>query len=101
VGQARLRGTKDERTAARVEAVERARAERKAERDRIDRERNEKAAAVWATLTPEQREARLQKATQEVSQHAQLCDTFGSGVGSMLFDILDSAKNGRRPRNRR
>jgi hypothetical protein len=97
MGQANLRGTREERVAtavAREEAIRQARAEARRKRE----EAQERARAErWAKMTPEEREATVERAKREAENRSYLVGTFapymGSDTANVFYDVISSPKN--------
>lgn len=62
MGEARRRGTKEERASAAIAERHRVDAERQRQRDEAERIQQERAAERWRAMTPEQRETQLEQA---------------------------------------
>lgn len=87
MGQAKLRGSKEERVALAVSKKEEERAKRHRERQKRDQEREERIAQEWAKLSPEQREKRLRTAEQEVA----IFNSADGFIGSIV-EMIDHLK---------
>jgi hypothetical protein len=96
-GEAKRRGTRDERVAAAIARNEAARIAYEAERDRLEAIRNEKVAAEWAKRSPEERQRLLDRAKDDVSNFVLLEETVGSDMAHLITNIMSDA-NGIRPR---
>lgn len=87
MGQARLRGTKEERTTRAIALVEQAReARRVANRDRILKLERARAAR-WAAMSEEQKAAALERAKQDVETYSELQNNFGPVVADFLMGV--------------
>lgn len=87
MGQARLRGTKEERTAVAVAKVQAERAERQRKRDEAERAENERIAAIWREMTPEQREQALKRAKQDAENLSYLSGVFGPTLARVITSM--------------
>lgn len=81
MGQAKLRGNRDQRVADARAAAERA-----------EREREEMIAKRWREMTPEQREARLNKAKGEARLYGSLVGTLGHDTAMALSGLYASSR---------
>lgn len=72
MGQAKLRGTFEERKAAAIALAE----ERRKQREYIEMERERKIAEEWAKLPKEEQERRLERAKAEAIMLAELSKAF-------------------------
>ena len=95
MGEASRRGTRDERVAAAVKLREEAQAAREQERDRKDREQQDRAMAVWATLSPEEKATRLEKAKLEAESFGYLAREFGWDTAHLMTNVLSDARERR------
>jgi acyl-CoA reductase-like NAD-dependent aldehyde dehydrogenase len=92
MGQARLRGTKEERDAEAVERIHITRQVREAERDRKEAEQEAVRSAKWKAMTPEQREAALKRAGAEMAMHSDLADMIGMDAASVMMAVFSRKK---------
>lgn len=83
MGQAKLRGTRDERVAVARAAITVA----EAIRDEADRKREQARAAKWAAMTPEQKAAALEKAKREAEAYGFLSAEFGHDAARLLLTM--------------
>lgn len=83
MGQAKLRGTKDERVAA-AEAVE---AERQTKRDEAERIEQRRIMERWSKMTAPQKAAALERAKHEVQAQSELTAIFGSETAQALTTL--------------
>ena len=84
MGQARLRGTRDERVNAMLE-VQR---EAQEQRDRDEMDELQATSRRWAAMTQEQRDAALEKAKAEARNYGQLQEIFGHDVAFALSGVM-------------
>lgn len=89
MGQARLRGTQEQRQEAALEAQR----ERQAERDRKEMERNLELSRQWAALSPDERKKRINAAIKDAENYGYLAGVLGHDVASAIMAI-DSKKRG-------
>ena len=84
MGQAKLKGTRDERVAAAV-AIQ-----RKAQEARDAAEMDELVARSkkWALMSQAERDAALERAKREASNYGQLQEMFGHDVAGALAGIM-------------
>lgn len=80
MGQARLRGTKEEREAAAlsIKAAERA------ERQRKEQERERLRAERWAAMSKEERNAAFKRAQEEAAAYGGLASIMGHDAAMFL-----------------
>ena len=83
MGQARQRGTKDERVYRATTVSE----ERRRKAERAEMEHNLEVARQWAAKTPEEREAALEAAKREAENYGYLSSVFGHDAALMLSMI--------------
>ena len=84
MGQARLRGTKDQRVDAAVKIVE----ARKLAADHAEMAKLREEARKWAEMTPEQQNSALERAKAEARNYGQLMDIFGPDVAAALARVM-------------
>lgn len=84
MGQAKLRGTREQRMADALEGQRLHAAKREAE----DQARQRKIAAAWAKLTPEEKEARLEKAKQEIAMLGVWDELVGPELAAAAMQIF-------------
>jgi hypothetical protein len=92
MGQARLRGTLEQRQAE-AQAVIKA---QKDERDRQERARDEAIMEKWRAMTPEQREEALERAKDEARNYGELRGMFGHDAALMLSMLSGTRKAGKK-----
>ena len=77
MGQAKLRGSKEERVREAQEATQAA-----------EQQREQAKAARWAAMTPAQRDAALARAKREARNYGQLQEIFGHDVAMALSPLM-------------
>lgn len=87
MGQARLRGTTEERQAEAEAAVLAERNRKAAERDLREQERERIRAAKWAAMTQPERDAAMKNAMREAECYGYLSGQLGYGVAGMLMEM--------------
>lgn len=92
MGQARLRGTFDQRQAEALAVIK----ARKDERDRQERERDEAIMEKWKAMTPEQQAEALERAKEEARNYGELRGMFGHDAALML-SMLSATKKAKKP----
>lgn len=80
MGQARLRGTKEEREAAALAVM----AEARAARERREQERERQRAEKWAAMSKEERDAAWKKAQEEAAAYGQIASIMGHDAAMLL-----------------
>lgn len=84
MGQARLRGTKDERVAAAEAGIRLA----QARRDAAEMEREQEKARQWAAMSQEQKDAALERAKRHARNYGELQEMFGPDIASALAGMM-------------
>lgn len=80
MGQAKLRGTPEQRQAEALEVIRRD----QAERDRAEMEEAREVARQWAAMSPEERERRMEAAKAEARTYGELAGIFGHDAAMAL-----------------
>jgi hypothetical protein len=87
MGQARLRGTTEERCNAAEAAVLAERNRKAAERRLREQEQERIRAAKWAAMTQPERDAALKRAEMEAECYGVLSGTFGGDIAGLIMDM--------------
>lgn len=88
MGQAKLRGTREQRVAEAIAERQEYLRKREEARQKALEQRQAIAAKKWADMTPEQREAAIEKAKQEAANFGQLQEIFGFDVANALASVM-------------
>lgn len=92
MGQARARGTKDERDAMAIEAIRVEQEARRIARDRKEAEQEAIRAAKWEAMTQAERDAALVRAGDEMAMHADLAGMIGWDAAGLMMDVFAHKK---------
>ena len=83
MGQAKLRGTREQRVADAQAGIAMA----QAVRDEAERKREQARAEKWAAMTPEQKAAALERAKRDAEAYGFLSSEFGHDAARMLLTM--------------
>ena len=83
MGQAKLRGTKEQRVA---DALEGQRLAQEAA-DRAEMEELQERSRKWAAMTPEQQDAAMKRAMHDAEAYGYLAGAFGHDAANILMSM--------------